>query len=43
MKLLEQLAYEPSETLQQVLDIDFTSLPSSKVMRVKKEARTRSK
>lgn len=30
-----ELAYEPSETLQQVLDIDFTSLPSSKVMQEK--------
>ncbi|MGI2259904.1 hypothetical protein [Shewanella sp. GXUN23E] len=27
-----ELAYEPSETLQQMLNIDFTSLPSSKVM-----------
>ncbi|ELI1839073.1 hypothetical protein RQV73_001740 [Vibrio fluvialis] len=30
-----ELAYEPSETLKQVLEIDFTSLPSSKVMQDK--------
>lgn len=30
-----ELAYEPSEILQQVLDIDFESLPSSKIMQEK--------
>ena len=30
-----ELTYEPNVTLQQVLDIDFTSLPSSKVMQDK--------